>query len=156
MIDIDIHQIYLHLSFIAEFVAAHHYPQAIRLAEFLFQTSHSKMPEASTARPPSPLTQNETLGRALLKRKSIFGTFINNRNDYFHTHVEPGRPIAHWDMLLAELKWMQTDFKMERGAKMYHAQIIAQECLHWWVLHRGPPIQPRRVLQLKGTWASSY
>ena len=37
-------------------------------------------------RPPSPpLTANEQRGRALLKRKSVFGNFLNNRNDVSST-----------------------------------------------------------------------
>ncbi|MCJ1466954.1 hypothetical protein MMC07_005576 [Pseudocyphellaria aurata] len=108
------------------------------------------MADPSSTRPPSPpLSRNEMLGRELLKRKSVYGNFLNNRDDFWNNHVEPGRPITHWDMVLAELKWMQKDFTMERRLKMYQAYVLAHLCRNWWIYRQAPPQPTRRVLQLR-------
>ncbi|OZJ02938.1 hypothetical protein BZG36_04554 [Bifiguratus adelaidae] len=44
----------------------------------------------------------------------------------------PGpRKRTHWDHLLSEMKWMQTDFKEERRWKMANAFILAHAVLDW-------------------------
>lgn len=42
--------------------------------------------------------------------------------------AEPERPVTHQDHLLAEMKWMQTDFKEERGWKKALAATFAEWC----------------------------
>jgi chromatin modification-related protein VID21 len=45
--------------------------------------------------------------------------------------LEPNRPIAHWDELLKEAKWMRTDFREERKWKMAVARNLARACAEW-------------------------
>jgi chromatin modification-related protein VID21 len=45
--------------------------------------------------------------------------------------AEPERPITHQDHLLAEMKWMQTDFKEERKWKKGLAATFADWCAAW-------------------------
>ncbi|KAF1974081.1 hypothetical protein BU23DRAFT_567862 [Bimuria novae-zelandiae CBS 107.79] len=45
--------------------------------------------------------------------------------------AEPERPITHQDHLLAEMKWMQTDFKEERNWKKSLAATFAEWCAEY-------------------------
>lgn len=45
--------------------------------------------------------------------------------------VEPGRPKAHWDVLLSQMKWMRMDFREERKWKLAAAKSIADACAEW-------------------------
>ncbi|KAF1950404.1 hypothetical protein CC80DRAFT_482837 [Byssothecium circinans] len=45
--------------------------------------------------------------------------------------VEPDRPITHQDHLLAEMKWMQTDFREERKWKKALAATFAEWCAEY-------------------------
>ena len=44
---------------------------------------------------------------------------------------EPPRPTTQWDVLLAHMKWMQTDFREERKWKLAAAKNIAEWCAEW-------------------------
>ena len=45
--------------------------------------------------------------------------------------TEPPAPKGHHDRLLAEMKWMRTDFRQERKAKKAIAKFLAEECAYW-------------------------
>lgn len=45
--------------------------------------------------------------------------------------AEPERPVTHQDHLLAEMKWMQTDFKEERNWKKSLAATFAEWCAEY-------------------------
>ena len=45
--------------------------------------------------------------------------------------VEPGRPKAHWDVLISQMKWMRTDFREERKWKLAAARSLASACALW-------------------------
>ena len=45
--------------------------------------------------------------------------------------VEPGRPTAHWDVLLSQMRWMRTDFREERKWKLAAAKGLADVCARW-------------------------
>ena len=44
---------------------------------------------------------------------------------------EPQRPTTHWDVFLAHMKWMQTDYREERKWKLAAAKNIADWCAEW-------------------------
>ncbi|MCJ1282022.1 chromatin modification- protein VID21 [Xylographa opegraphella] len=44
---------------------------------------------------------------------------------------EPQRPTSQWDVLLAHMKWMQTDFREERKWKLVVAKNLADWCAEW-------------------------
>ena len=44
---------------------------------------------------------------------------------------EPQRPTKQWDVLLAHMKWMQTDFREERKWKLAAAKNVADWCAEW-------------------------
>ncbi|MCJ1431722.1 chromatin modification- protein VID21 [Xylographa pallens] len=44
---------------------------------------------------------------------------------------EPQRSTTQWDVLLAHMKWMQTDFREERKWKLAAAKNIADWCAEW-------------------------
>lgn len=44
---------------------------------------------------------------------------------------EPQRPTTQWDVLLAHMKWMQTDFREERKWKLAAAKNLADWCVEW-------------------------
>ena len=45
--------------------------------------------------------------------------------------AEPPAPKSHMDHLIAEMKWMRTDFRQERKVKRAVAKFLAQECAYW-------------------------
>ena len=44
---------------------------------------------------------------------------------------EPPAPKTHWDHVIAEAKWMRTDFRQERKEKKALAEFLAQRCAEW-------------------------
>lgn len=46
-------------------------------------------------------------------------------------YPEPRRPVAHWDQVLEEMKWMRTDFRQERKWKRSAARVLAFACADW-------------------------
>ncbi|CAG8636702.1 8548_t:CDS:10, partial [Ambispora gerdemannii] len=46
-------------------------------------------------------------------------------------HKAPPRTMTHWDYLLAEMKWLQTDFKEERRWKIAAHYLMAQWVMEW-------------------------
>lgn len=44
---------------------------------------------------------------------------------------EPSAPKTHWDHVIAEAKWMRTDFRQERKEKKMLAKFLAQRCAEW-------------------------
>lgn len=46
-------------------------------------------------------------------------------------YPEISRPTGHWDHLLAEAKWLQTDFREERKLKFGMASQLAHWCKEW-------------------------
>ncbi|KAL9051446.1 MAG: hypothetical protein Q9162_006015 [Coniocarpon cinnabarinum] len=46
-------------------------------------------------------------------------------------YPEPARPPSHWDYLLREAKWLQTDFREERKLKLSVCQELAHWCKEW-------------------------
>ncbi|KZF24597.1 hypothetical protein L228DRAFT_245567 [Xylona heveae TC161] len=59
--------------------------------------------------------------------------------------AEAPRPVTHWDALLDEMKWMQTDFREERKWKLTMAKHLADWCAEW---HACSP-EDRLALQVK-------
>ena len=59
--------------------------------------------------------------------------------------AEPRRPVAHWDVLLGQMKWMRTDFREERKFKLAGARFIAEACAAWVT----SPSEERKALQVK-------
>ncbi|KAI4102320.1 MAG: hypothetical protein LQ339_004675 [Xanthoria mediterranea] len=59
--------------------------------------------------------------------------------------VEPNRPIVHWDVLLAQMKWLRTDFREERKWKIAAADSMARCCAQWVAGSK----QERAALQVK-------
>lgn len=45
--------------------------------------------------------------------------------------AEPTQPRTHMDYLLAEAKWMRTDFREERKSKKASAKYFAERCAEW-------------------------
>jgi hypothetical protein len=49
-------------------------------------------------------------------------------------HKAPPRTKTHWDSVLDEMKWMQTDFKEERKWKIAMAYMLSKAVMEWhWV-----------------------
>ncbi|KAF2149769.1 hypothetical protein K461DRAFT_296195 [Myriangium duriaei CBS 260.36] len=44
---------------------------------------------------------------------------------------EPPAPKTHWDHVIAEAKWMRTDFRQERKEKKILARFFAESCAEW-------------------------
>lgn len=44
---------------------------------------------------------------------------------------EPAAQVTHWDYLLKEMKWLQTDFREERKFKLALAKQLADWCVEW-------------------------
>lgn len=124
-------------------------------------------PQPPTPSPPKtsipPPIHQDLFTRVLLNRTPIAGAYRNNRNNaspppqkptpkdpnpltphtqFWNQHVEPGKPIAHWDMLLSELRWLQTDFREERKWKLATAQLVAQACRDYLATKRNRPLPP--------------
>ena len=59
--------------------------------------------------------------------------------------AEPARPTSHWDNVLAEMKWMRTDFKEEKRWKVTVAKNLADWCTEWV----ASPAKRRTSLQVK-------
>ena len=59
--------------------------------------------------------------------------------------VEPGRPTAHWDVLLSQMRWMRTDFREERKWKLAAAKGLADICAQWVT----SSVEERTLLQVK-------
>ena len=45
--------------------------------------------------------------------------------------VEPCRPKTHWDVLISQMRWLQTDFREERKWKLAAAKGLADACSQW-------------------------
>lgn len=45
--------------------------------------------------------------------------------------VEPCRPKTHWDVLISQMRWLQTDFREERKWKLAAAKGLANACSQW-------------------------
>ncbi|THW29323.1 hypothetical protein D6D23_01144 [Aureobasidium pullulans] len=45
--------------------------------------------------------------------------------------AEPAAPKIHMDHLMAEMKWMRTDFRQERKIKRATAKYLAEQCADW-------------------------
>ena len=77
------------------------------------------------------LEYHETQDTRMLKR--IYHLQNSNRWSLrqMERSKEPERPTSHWDMLLGELKWMQTDFREERKWKTATARNLAEWCAEW-------------------------
>ena len=58
---------------------------------------------------------------------------------------EPDRPVAHWDVLLGQIKWIRTDFREERKWKEAGAKYLAEACAQW--AESSP--EERKFLQIK-------
>jgi chromatin modification-related protein VID21 len=46
--------------------------------------------------------------------------------------AEPAAPKTHMDHLMAEMKWMRTDFRQERKMKRATAKFFAEQCAEWY------------------------
>jgi chromatin modification-related protein VID21 len=46
--------------------------------------------------------------------------------------AEPAAPKTHMDHLVAEMKWMRTDFRQERKMKRATAKFFAEQCAEWY------------------------
>jgi len=62
---------------------------------------------------------------------------------------EPASQVTHWDHLLRDMKWLQTDFREERKFKLAISKQLADWCAEW---HQTQP-EDRSTLQVcvKGT-----
>ena len=58
---------------------------------------------------------------------------------------EPDRPVAHWDVLLSQMRWMRVDFREERKWKIAAAKSIADSCAEWC----RSSLKGRMALQIK-------
>ena len=67
-------------------------------------------------------------------------------------YPEPATPITHWDHLLGEAKWLQTDFREERKLKIATCGKLAHWCREW---HEASPFQ-RQKLQVKADLPVSH
>lgn len=68
----------------------------------------------------------KTIGKIeALKKKNMWGLRQLKR------HRAPPRSKTHWDSLVDEMKWMQTDFKQERKWKMALAYKTARDVMAW-------------------------
>lgn len=65
--------------------------------------------------------------------------------------AEPAAPNTHMDHLLAEMKWMRTDFRQERKMKKATAKYLAEQCAEW--VKAAPDV--RRTMQIKIRQAES-
>lgn len=45
--------------------------------------------------------------------------------------LEPAPPKTHMDYVIAEMKWMRTDFRQERKIKKMNAKFFAEQCAEW-------------------------
>ena len=74
---------------------------------------------------------NERQACTVLKR--IHELQYNNRWSLRQVErsAEPSRPLAHWDVLLGQMKWMRTDYREERKWKRAAAKYVAQACAVW-------------------------
>ena len=59
--------------------------------------------------------------------------------------AEPAAPKTHMDHLMAEMKWMRTDFRQERKMKGATAKFFAEQCVEW---HRADK-ETRRSMQIR-------
>ncbi|KAG9866563.1 hypothetical protein KCU77_g1345, partial [Aureobasidium melanogenum] len=59
--------------------------------------------------------------------------------------AEPAAPKTHMDHLMAEMKWMRTDFRQERKMKRTTAKFFAEQCAEWCRADK----EARRSLQVK-------
>lgn len=58
--------------------------------------------------------------------------------------AEPAAPKTHMDHLMAEMKWMRTDFRQERKMKRATAKFFAEQCTEWCRADR----ETRRSMQV--------
>ena len=65
--------------------------------------------------------------------KRIYGLQTNNHWSLrqMEPYAEPSAPKSHMDHLLAEMKWMRTDFRQERKSKTALAKYLARQCADW-------------------------
>ncbi|KAI4772312.1 hypothetical protein E4T52_12712, partial [Aureobasidium sp. EXF-3400] len=59
--------------------------------------------------------------------------------------AEPAAPKTHMDHLMAEMKWMRTDFRQERKMKRATAKFFAEQCTEWCLADQ----ETRRSMQVK-------
>ncbi|KAI4719321.1 hypothetical protein E4T48_04388 [Aureobasidium sp. EXF-10727] len=59
--------------------------------------------------------------------------------------AEPAAPKTHMDHLLAEMKWMRTDFRQERKMKRATAKYLAEQCAEWYAADK----ETRRSMQIR-------
>lgn len=60
-----------------------------------------------------------------LKKKNLWGL------RQLKQHKAPPRSKTHWDSMMDEMKWMQTDFKQERKWKIAMAYNTARDVMEW-------------------------
>jgi chromatin modification-related protein VID21 len=66
--------------------------------------------------------------------------------------AEPAAPKTHMDNLMAEMKWMRTDFRQERKMKRATAKFFAEQCAEWY--RAGREIRRSMQIRLKSVEAS--
>jgi chromatin modification-related protein VID21 len=59
--------------------------------------------------------------------------------------AEPAAPKTHMDHLMAEMKWMRTDFRQERKMKRATAKFFAEQCVEWF----HADTETRRSMQIR-------
>ncbi|KAF2178636.1 hypothetical protein K469DRAFT_642642 [Zopfia rhizophila CBS 207.26] len=104
---------------------AHHPPRSIPLQELLASARKTVSTAGTLA------TIRECQDYKILKR--VYQ--LQNANRWslrqLQKSAEPPRPTTHLDHLLAEMKWMQTDFKEERKWKEALATTFAEWCAEY-------------------------
>jgi chromatin modification-related protein VID21 len=66
--------------------------------------------------------------------------------------AEPAAPKTHMDNLMAEMKWMRTDFRQERKMKRTTAKFFAEQCAEWYCADKE--IRGSMQIKLKSVEAS--
>ncbi|KAF2262541.1 hypothetical protein CC78DRAFT_545735 [Lojkania enalia] len=104
---------------------AHHPPRSVPLQDLLASARKTVSTAGTLA------TIREAQDYKILKR--VYQ--LQNANRWslrqLQKSAEPPRPVCHLDHLLAEMKWMQTDFKEERRWKKALAATFADWCAEY-------------------------
>ncbi|KZM23006.1 RNA polymerase II transcription elongation factor SpEAF [Ascochyta rabiei] len=118
---------------------AHHPPRSVPLQELVASARKT----VSTAGTLAMIRENQDY--KILKR--VYQ--LQNANRWslrqLQKSAEPERPFTHQDLLLLEMKWMQTDFKEERKWKHALAATLADWCAEY--VHSSP--EERIALRVK-------
>lgn len=92
--------------------------------------------------------------RAMLKERTDYNVLrriytMQNANKWSLRQMkkfpDPAQPPCHWDHLMAEMKWMRTDFREERKWKM----AVAQNLAYWCSMYVAASDEDKQHLRVK-------